>query len=191
MTILDRAIVFATEAHSGVFRKGGKTPYIVHPMEVAAIAARMTDDIEVIAAAVLHDVIEDTPTTAEQLEDMFGKRVLELVCADSEDKREDRSAVETWEIRKRETLERIPKLSKNEQIIILSDKLSNLRSIYHDFQIIGDELWERFNVKDKSKQEWYYSGIAERLDKVKDTNAFKEYIELLFEVFGWKMLNHQ
>ena len=90
MTILDKAIVFATEAHSGIFRKGGKTPYIVHPMEVAAIAARMTDDIEVITAAVLHDVIEDTTTTAEQLEKMFGKRVAELVLSDSDDKEANR-----------------------------------------------------------------------------------------------------
>lgn len=187
MTILDKAIVFATEAHSGVFRKGGKTPYIVHPMEVAAIAARMTDDVEVMTAAVLHDVIEDTPTTAEQLEAMFGKRVVELILADSDDKQYGQSA-ESWETRKTKTLDRIPKLSKDEQIVVLSDKLSNLRSIYHDYTIIGDELWNRFNVKDKSKQEWYYSGIAERLDKVKGTNAFKEYIELLFEVFGWKML---
>lgn len=187
MTILDKAIVYATEAHSGVFRKGGKTPYIVHPMEVAAIAARMTDDIEVMAAAVLHDVIEDTPTTAEQLEAVFGKRVVQLVLADSDDKQYGQSA-ESWETRKTKTLERIPKLSKDEQIVVLSDKLSNLRSIYHDYTIIGDELWNRFNVKDKSKQEWYYSGIAERLDKVKVTNAFKEYIELLFEVFGWEML---
>lgn len=188
MTILDKAIMYATESHSGVFRKGGKIPYIVHPMEVAAIAARMTDDIEVMAAAVLHDVIEDTPTTAEQLEAMFGKRVVKLVLADSDDKYYGQSA-ESWGIRKTKTLERIPKLSKEEQIVVMSDKLSNLRSIYHDYTQIGDELWNRFNVKDKSKQEWYYSGIAERLDKVKDTNAFKEYIELLFEVFGWKMLN--
>lgn len=184
MTILDKAIIFATEAHSGVFRKGGKTPYIVHPMEVAAIAARMTDDIEVVTAAVLHDVIEDTPTTAEQLENMFGKRVVELVLSDSDDKQYGQSA-ESWEIRKTQTLERIPKLSKDEQIVVLSDKLSNLRSIYQDYTEIGDKLWERFNVKDKPKQEWYYSGIAERLDKVKNTNAYNEYLELLFAVFGF------
>lgn len=187
MTILDKAIVFATEAHSGVFRKGGKSPYIVHPMEAASIAARMTDDIEVIAAAVLHDVIEDTPTTAEQLEEMFGKRVADLVMRDSEDKREDRPAAETWEIRKQETLDAVQKASRDEQIIILSDKLSNLRSIYNDYTQIGDELWNRFNIKDKSKQEGYYSGIAERLNKVKNTNAFKEYIELLVAVFGFHM----
>lgn len=184
MTILDKAIVFATEAHSGVFRKGGKSPYIVHPMEAAAIAARMTDDIEVIAAAVLHDVIEDTPTTAEQLEEMFGKRVADLVLSDSDDKQYGQSA-ESWEIRKTATLERVSKASKDEQIVILSDKLSNLRSIYNDYTQIGDEVWNRFHVKDKAKQEWYYSGIAERLNKVKNTNAFKEYIELLVAVFGF------
>lgn len=184
MTILDKAIIYATEAHSGVFRKGGKSPYIVHPMEVAAIAARMTDDLEVIAAAVLHDVIEDTPTTIEQLEEMFGKRVTEVVLADSDDKQYGQSA-ESWEIRKTKTLERIPKLSKDEQIVVLSDKLSNLRSIYQDYTKIGDEVWSRFHVNDKSKQEWYYSGIAERVDKVKETNAFKEYLELLFAVFGF------
>ncbi len=186
MTILDKAIIYATEAHTGVFRKGGKTPYIVHPMEVASIAARMTDDIEVVAAAVLHDVIEDTPTTTEQLEDIFGKRVVELVLADSDDKQYGQSA-ESWEIRKTKTLNRIPTLSKDEQIVVLSDKLSNLRSIYHDYTIVGDELWKKFNVKNKSKQEWYYSGIAERINKLKETNAFKEYIELLVAVFGFQI----
>ena len=186
MTILDRAIIFATNAHSGAVRKGGKLPYIVHPLEAAVIAASITDDTEVIAAAVLHDVVEDTEVTAEQLESEFGERIASLVCSDSEDKREDRPAAETWEIRKRETLERIPKASRDEQIIILADKLANLRSVYNDYTEIGDALWNRFNVKDKSKHEWYYSGIAERLDKVKNSNAFKEYLELLFAVFGFK-----
>ena len=187
MTVLDKAIIYATEAHSGALRKSSTTPYIVHPIEVASIAARMTDDLEVIAAAVLHDVIEDTPTTVEQLKAEFGNKIAKLVGSDSEDKREDRPAAETWEIRKRETMDAIPKASKDEQIIILADKLSNLRSIYHDYTQIGDEIWNRFNVKEKSKHEWYYSGVAERLNKVNETNAFKEYVELLFKVFGWKI----
>ncbi|MCH5162826.1 MAG: bifunctional (p)ppGpp synthetase/guanosine-3',5'-bis(diphosphate) 3'-pyrophosphohydrolase [Clostridiales bacterium] len=184
--MLDKAIIFATNAHSGAVRKGGKIPYIVHPMEAAVIAASMTDDVEVIAAAVLHDVVEDTEVTAEQLEREFGKKITALVCADSEDKREDRPAAETWEIRKRETLEYIPKADRDEQIIILADKLANIRSVYNDYTKIGDEIWNRFNVKDKSKHEWYYGGIAEKLDKVRDTNAYKEYVELLYKVFGRK-----
>ena len=184
MTVLDKAIIFATNAHSGMFRKGTKIPYIVHPLEAAAIAATITGEEDVIAAAVLHDVIEDTPTTSEQLEIEFGKRVAELVCADSENKREERPAAETWEIRKQETLDYIPTASRDEQIIILADKLSNLRSIYRDYITMKDELWNKFNVKDKSKHCWYYSNIAKELNKVNDSCAFQEYIELLFSVFG-------
>ena len=184
MNLLDNAIIFATQAHSGTFRKGTQIPYIVHPLEVAAIASRMTDDAAVIAAAVLHDVLEDTDTTKEQLEKAFGQRVARLVGADSEDKREERPAAETWEIRKRETLDAIQKTSREEQIIILADKLSNMRSIYQDYTQIGDELFKRFNVKEKAKHAWYYGGVAERLDKVNDTNAFKEYVALFQKVFG-------
>lgn len=184
MTILDEAIIYATQVHSGMSRKGTKAPYIVHPIEVAAIAARLTDDIEVIAAAVLHDVVEATPTTQQQLEARFGKRITSLVMADSENKRENRPAAETWEIRKRETLDMIHNMSRDEQIIVLSDKVSNLRSIYHDYNQIGDEVWNRFNMKDKSKHKWYYCGIAERLDKVNDTDIFQEYSHLIEAVFG-------
>ena len=70
--VLDRAIVFATEAHEGQFRKGTQIPYILHPMEAAAIVGTMTTDNEVIAGAVLHDVVEDTDTTVEQVCELFG-----------------------------------------------------------------------------------------------------------------------
>lgn len=69
--ILDRAILFATEAHRGAFRKGTRIPYILHPLEAAAIAATITVDHEVLAAAVLHDVIEDTAVTEEELLDVL------------------------------------------------------------------------------------------------------------------------
>lgn len=184
MTVFDKAIIFATEAHSGDFRKGSDIPYIVHPLEAGAIAASMSSDIEVLAAAVLHDVVEDTPITEDRLKELFGSRIAKLVCADSEDKRADRPASETWELRKQETLDYIPKAERDEQIVILSDKLSNLRSMYRDYIAIGDALWNKFNVKDKSKQGWYYCGVAERLDKVKDTCAFKEYSYLLTKVFA-------
>ncbi len=184
MTILDKAIIFATKAHSGTFRKVSKVPYIVHPLEAAVIASSITTDEEIISAAVLHDVIEDTYVTREELEKEFGSRVTNLVCADSENKREDKPASETWEIRKQETLDRVSTASKDEQIIVLSDKLANIRSIYRDYLAIGDEIWNRFNVKDKSKHAWYYKGIAERLNKVKNTQAFKEYANLILLVFN-------
>ena len=65
ISLMDRAIVFATRAHSGTYRKGTKIPYIVHPIEAAAIVATMTDDPDMIAAAVLQEVVEDTTVVAE------------------------------------------------------------------------------------------------------------------------------
>ena len=90
--LLDRAIQFALEAHQNTPRKGSLTPYILHPLEAAAIIATMTDDLEVISAAVLHDTVEDNKTVSlDQIEDLFGARVKNLVAAETEIKEEDES----------------------------------------------------------------------------------------------------
>ena len=129
--ILDRAIIFATEAHKGQFRKGTQIPYILHPMEAAAIVSTMTTDSEIIAGAVLHDVVEDTDTTMDDIQEMFG-----------------------------DTLDHLKTASLDVKMITLGDKLSNIRSIYHDYNTIGDALWQRFNQKDKNEHYWYYQSIA-------------------------------
>ena len=105
MDIFDKAIVFATKAHSGSFRKGTTTPYIVHPMEASAIVATMTDDKIILAAAVLHDVVEDTDYTIDDIVKEFGEDVARLVSAESEDKRDNLPSEATWKIRKQETLD--------------------------------------------------------------------------------------
>ena len=183
-SILDKAIIFAVQAHSGMVRKGTKSPYILHPLEAAAIVASMTDDEEVIAAAVLHDVLEDTPTTVYQLIEEFGQRVTSLVDAVSENKREDITATETWKLRKQETIVEL----KNEKflavkMIALGDKLSNVRAMYRDYQAIGDELWDRFNQKDKSEHGWYYRSIADATKELSNYPAWKEYAQLVSLVF--------
>ena len=93
---LEDAIKFAADAHAGVKRKGKNRAYILHPLEAMIIAASLTEDEEVLAAAVLHDTVEDTAVTKEQLEQTFGSRVANLVAAESENKREDTPAEETW-----------------------------------------------------------------------------------------------
>ena len=103
--ILDQAIVFATKVHKGQFRKGTQVPYILHPVEAAAIVGTMTTDEEVIAGAVLYDVVEDTDTTVEDVIQMFGQRIGSFVAAESENKREELPAESTWKIRKQETLD--------------------------------------------------------------------------------------
>ena len=183
MTLFERAITFAVKAHGGATRKGSNTPYIVHPLEAAAIAATLTSDEEVLSAAVLHDTIEDTAVTAEELRREFGERVLSLVLSDTENKRETLPPAETWELRKQETLIALEHASKEQLIIVLSDKLSNMRAIFRGCLERGDGVFEIFHVKDKAKQAWYYRGIAERLKPLKDTAAYREYVCLLEKVF--------
>ena len=182
--VLDKAIVFATEAHEGQFRKGTQIPYILHPMEAAAIVGTMTTDNEVIAGAVLHDVVEDTDTTIDDIQDMFGDRVAFLVYSESENKRENLSAQSTWKIRKQETLDHLKKAPLDVKMITLGDKLSNIRAIYRDYNTIGDALWQRFNQKDKNEHHWYYQGIADCLTELEDYEVYKEYRELLRVTFN-------
>lgn len=181
--LLDRAVVFATKAHAGQLRKGTQIPYILHPLEAAAIVGSMTTDEEVIAAAALHDVVEDTDITVGEVVRLFGVRVGDFVAQESENKREDLPAEATWKIRKQETLEQLKAAPMEVKMIALGDKLSNLRAIYRDYQIIGDALWERFNQKDKAEHYWYYSGIAECICQLWDYPVYKEYCELIYKVF--------
>lgn len=183
--MVEKAMVFASAAHDGAFRKGTKIPYIVHPMEAGAIAASITDDVEVIAAAILHDTLEDTSVTADDIRKEFGDEVLRLIESDSENKREELPPEQTWKIRKQETIDYLRnKADEKEKIIAISDKLSNLRAIYRDYQKIGNELWNRFNQKDKNEHAWYYGSFIETLSVLEGTTAYEEYCELIRKVFG-------
>lgn len=82
--LLDRAIVFAVQAHHNTERRGKGFPYIVHPMEAVEIVATITPDQELLAAAALHDTVEDTDVTVEQIRAEFGDRIAELVHAESD-----------------------------------------------------------------------------------------------------------
>ena len=185
LTWLDHAIIFATKAHSGTTRKGTNVPYIVHPIEAAAIVSAMTDDEEVIAAAVLHDVLEDTEATREDLLARFGRRITNLVENESEDKRKTLPAALTWKTRKQETITFLQTRADREaKMLALADKLANLRAIYRDQCIIGDKVWERFNEKDKNMHAWMYRSIAEALKELSDHPMWQEYSRLVNQVFG-------
>lgn len=184
--LLEDAVAFAAQKHAGKFRKGSKLPYIVHPMEAAAICASFTDDVEVLAAAVLHDVVEDAGVTVEELEEKFGSRVAAIVAGESEDKREDLPAAQTWKVRKLEGVEHVRNADDiGVKMVCLGDKLSNIRSIQRDFEELGDEVWQRFNQKDPAEHAWYYSTIADVLQEDPGhTEAWCEYHERVGKVFA-------
>lgn len=137
-----------------------------------------------IAAAVLHDVVEDTDATVEEIRFFFNDHIARLVEAESEDKRKDLPPQETWMVRKMETLEFLKTQADREaKILALADKLSNIRAIHRDQNTVGDRLWERFNEKDKSKHGWMYRQVANALSELSDTFAWQEYDELVRKTF--------
>lgn len=184
MDIFEQAICYATEKHQGQVRKLGTTPYIAHPMEVASIVATMTSDKEILAAAMLHDTVEDTDATLDDIREKFGKRVALLVMTETEDKRPDRPAADTWELRKEETL-LILKNTKDVgvKMMWLGDKLSNMRSFAREYSKNGDAIWQKFNQKDPAKQAWYYKLILKYLEELKEYNAYQEFEILVKYVF--------
>ena len=185
MELVREAIAFAVNAHDGMRRKKSEAPYILHPMEAAVIVGTMTEDQNLIAAAVLHDVVEDAGVTIEQIEARFGKRVRELVQSETEDKRAQLPPSATWRIRKEESLEVLKNTEDLGVLMVwLGDKLANMRAIYRDFKVEGEEMWQRFNQKDPAQQAWYYRSIVTLTRRLAHTSAWLEYKTLTELVFG-------
>ena len=182
--LLDRAVVFAVRAHAGTERRGKGFPYIVHPLEAVGIVATMTSDQELLSAAVLHDTVEDTDITLEQIRAEFGNRIASLVATETDMSVGEMNLEKNWRIRKQAAIDRLASASRDAKIVALGDKLSNMRAIARDYSIQGDALWNLFRVKERKDHEWHYRGLVSALSELNDTFAYKEFSQLVDEVFG-------
>ncbi len=182
--LLDRAIIFAVRAHAGTERRGKGFPYIVHPMEAVEIVATMTSDQELLAAAALHDTVEDTDVTLEQIRAEFGERIASLVDAESDIKVGGMGEEASWRIRKQAAIDRLSVAPHDAKMVALGDKLSNMRAIARDYATQGDTLWSLFRIRERQVHEWHYRGLAEALRELQDTFAYKEFQQLINQVFG-------
>ena len=182
-SLLDKAILFATKAHKNVERKGKGVPYICHPLEAMSIVATASDDQELLAAACLHDVIEDTDYTYEDIKKQFGKRVADLVQAESDTYIPGMDAAESWKIRKEIAMKHLSEASREVQLVAIGDKLSNMRAMYRDYKEVGDKLWEKFHVKDPVLHEWHYRELLASFNKIRDTEPYKEFEHLVNKTF--------
>lgn len=183
-TLLDRAIMFAVKAHAGTERRGKGFPYIVHPMEAVSIVATITSDQEILAAAALHDTVEDTDVTIDQIRSEFGDRVASLVSTETDVVFEDRSEEDSWHDRKQAAINRLAGVSREAKIVAIGDKLSNMRAIARDEFVKGAALWQIFHVQDPKEHEWHYRGLADSLRELSDTFAFQEFEWLIDSVFN-------
>ena len=179
---LNRAILFAVDKHKNQVRKGTMIPYIVHPLETMTILLNMEADIELLAVGVLHDTVEDTDATEEEILTVFGERVASLVLKHSEDKSK------TWQERKTKAIEEVKGSEKEYQMLILADKVSNMRSCARDLRSFEKEenFWKRFNAP-KDRQEWYYRNMFHALSEMavfaETASVYQEMRDLYIEIY--------
>ncbi|WP_059170407.1 HD domain-containing protein [Bacillus sp. FJAT-27445] len=157
MHIVDKALRFAAEAHEGQYRKGTKTPYISHPVGVGMLLLKHGYSEDLVAAGILHDTVEDTDATLEDIKRKFGRLVADIVAGCSEP---DKTL--SWEERKEHTIEFLKTAPLEIKAVACADKLHNITSIFEDVKKGGEEVWSRFN-RGRDKQEWYYRSLIDSL----------------------------
>ena len=181
---VDKALIFAINAHHNTERRGKQLPYIIHPMEVVSIVATMTNDPDLLAAAALHDTVEDCDVSIETISKEFNDRVAKIVENESDKFTPGISEQDSWKERKQAAIKRIKGLPIEGKIVALGDKLSNARAMLLDYKAIGDKLWERFHCSDPKEHEWHYRGLVDSLSELKDTEAYKEFNNIVNELFA-------
>lgn len=179
--MIQKALAFAAKMHEGQYRKGMDVPYIVHPAEVMYYLAKAQATDDMIAAGLLHDIIEDTPVTREKLADIFGENITRLVISQSEDK------TKTWAERKAATEEKLLTASEEELLLCCADKLSNLKSIY----TVGEAVWQCFKgTREQTKN--HFTRLKQLYEPLKYERKYKtafiydDFIKYYSLVFGDK-----
>lgn len=175
------AVEYAARAHRDHFRKGTRIPYIAHLISVAKILTEYDCTEEVIVAGLLHDTVEDTSITLEDIRRSFGEKVARLVEAASEPDKFD-----TWENRKRHTIEYLKTAPMDVLLLSCADKLDNIRSIKEDYERFGESVWKRFR-RAKDSQKWYYSALADifvnRTEGEPGATLFRQFYYEVQQVF--------
>lgn len=178
MNLIDLAIEFAAKAHQSQKRKGSDIPYISHPYAVGMILLSAGCNEEEIAAGILHDTLEDTDATEEELEVLFGHQVLDIVKGCSEP---DKTA--SWEERKQRTLDYLKQAPLSIRQVACADKLHNLRTIKRDLMEIGEKAWDKFK-RGRNEQQWYYTGLVESLGYASRFPLLETFRDEVEELFG-------
>ena len=183
MNIKEKAKIFAINAHQGQIRKNEPDkPMIIHPLSVGKLLEDYNYSDNIVAAGYLHDVVEDTKYTIEDIEKEFGQEVANLVMSASE---KDKTL--SWEERKKHTIEEVKKLPLKNKLVICADKINNLEDLYLKFAKNGQRDFSNFK-RGEEKQKWYYTNIYENLIKGEDKNLpiFKRLKKALDLVFNYQ-----
>ncbi len=181
MNEIEAARELSKMAHQGQTRKLSEEPYFKHTERVANIVSDAGLSTEVIVAGYLHDTVEDTYVTLEEIQHRFGEKVAHIVSGNTEDK------TKSWEERKSHTIEELKTACFEIKCLVAADKLDNLNSFIseskHD---LNRDIWSQFK-RGKDKQGWYFKGVAAALfENIKEETIpeyFYTYRDLVNQYF--------
>lgn len=170
--LVEKAVRVSVMAHGGQTRKGDNLPYIIHPFMVALKLAKYNFPDTVIAAALTHDVLEDTDFGKEKLNEELGSEVLEIVKAVTNDDSL------SWEEKKKKYVETVRNGPEGAKAVAVADKIHNLESLMIAHAEQGPELWKKFN-RGKEQKLWFESEVLKMLRETWKHPLIDEYASLL------------
>jgi (p)ppGpp synthase/HD superfamily hydrolase len=170
--IVENAARIAVIAHKEQKRKDGDTPYVVHPFMVAFTLARYGFRNEVVAAALVHDVLEDTDFPEDELREAIGEETFAIVQAVTND-----PALE-WEAQRMRYIETVRNGPDGALAVSLADKLHNMKNLLTAHAEQGPALWSRFN-RGKEKKLWFEESMLAMLKETWKHPMIDEYEELI------------
>lgn len=177
MEKIRKAIDYATINHHGQVRKTDQIPYISHPFAVGMLLLQEGYKEDIVVAGLLHDIVEDTDGTLEEIQKLFGPYVATLVEYATEP---DKTL--PWEERKQHTIDTIKDAPLDAKLVVCADKIDNLSSTIEKQKLLGDEMWNSFK-RGKDSQQWYYSQVYQSLlhgiDRENVPNLFLRLSQLL------------
>ncbi|MHB1117951.1 MAG: HD domain-containing protein [Minisyncoccota bacterium] len=171
-SLIERAIALAVRAHAGQMRKEAPMPYIVHPIEVGLILSRHGFSDMVIASGIVHDVVEDTSVTAEELRRELGDEVADLVAPVTHDD------TLSWEEKKKAYIESVRNASDEVKAISLADKIANAYSLIEAHKNQGPAIWRHFNAG-REKKLWFERAMLEMFRASWSHTMIDEYENLV------------
>ena len=177
MEKIDKAILFATKAHDGQRRKTDDVAMIFHPYTVAMILQYNKMNEDTVIAGILHDVVEDTKFTINDIKNEFGNNVAKIVDEVTENK------ALPWKKRKIEAIDKIRTASFEGKMVECADKINNLETLHELIQTKGNDVWKSFN-KPYEDQKWYYSQMYNAVvENTKENNLIIRYKNILNKIF--------
>jgi (p)ppGpp synthase/HD superfamily hydrolase len=172
MTLIEKADQLAARAHEGQMRKDGNVPYIMHPRAVAAILKAYGFSDTVVAAALVHDTVEDTSVTIDDVRRELGDDVARLVEPVTHDD------TLSWEEKKQKYIDTVRAASVEVKAISTADKIHNAQSFISGYEAQGKEMWSHFN-RPREKKLWFEEAMLKMLQETWHHPLVDEYAVLV------------